>query len=67
VEHVQRQFFSRFPILDDAHYQSKNDSVRPFVDRMQRQLVTRSDGSDHADPDRLGHGTLCLICIKQIA
>src|SRR5881394_3680186 len=58
VEHVQRQFLSRFPIVDDAHYQSKNDSVRQFVDRLQRQLIALSDGSDRADPDRFGRGTL---------
>ena len=65
VKHVERQLFGGFPVVGDPHDQGEHDSMRPFVQRMQRTLIARGDGLDEPDPVLLGYRSLRLVGIEQ--
>src|SRR5580704_15286646 len=66
VEHIERHFFSSFAIAGYPHYQGKDNSMRLFVKRMQRELIPGGDGLDKSDPSMFGHSSLGLTEAKQI-
>jgi len=66
MEHIKRQFLSGFAIVGYAPYQCENDSMRLFVECMQRKLISCSDGLDEPDPVLLGYANLSLTGIEYI-
>ena len=67
VKHVQRQLFGGFPIVGDSHDQGEHDSLRAFIERVQRALIARGDGLNEPDPILLGYRSLRLVGKEQIA
>jgi len=66
VKHVQRQLFGGFPIVGDSHDQGEHDSMRAFIERVQRALIARGDGLNEPDPVLLGYANLSLTGIEYI-
>ena len=67
VEDVQRQLFGGLSTVGHTHDQGKHDSMRAFVERVQRLLIALCDGSDEPNPLRLGYRSLRLVGIEEAA
>ena len=58
VEDVDGELFSGFAVGRDSHDQSEDGAMSPLVERMQRELVARSDRLDERRPVLLRHRSL---------
>ena len=67
MEDVQRQLFGGLPVVGDPHDQGEYDSMRAFVQRMQRMLVALGDGLDEPDPLLLPYEDLRFAGVEHIA
>jgi hypothetical protein len=54
VKDIEGELFRGLAVAGNPHAQSEHEPVRALVERVQRGLVARGDGSDQPDPVLLG-------------
>ena len=60
VEDVDGELFRGFPVSHDSHDQREDEAMSPLVERMQRELVARSNRLDERCPVLLRDRSLGL-------